>query len=277
MILGDFNVEPIPCLAKGISAGLWVDFEKAWALTFGLQPAPSCKRDWSAAGGHRRDFILGCPLAGAALSLVKFSLIGGLLLILLLGLSLIAVGGLVGLLSRIRVLPFGLPHGCLLLFKSRGSKSVEVRNVWEVYDDRLQFISWRDTQRLSESHDADDVSSAWLAAEAALADASRFSGGPVPSRGLILGRGSAFFGIVQLGGPWVKSVRGNVANAVDAADIFLYRDSSIAPLLVMRRRFKAVMDVLGAMIRYGVSLPRSVELTIQWERILAARPLYLSP
>ena len=37
---------------------------------------------------------------------------------------------------------------------------------------------------------------------------------------------------------------------VDAADVFLYRDSSIAPLLDMRRRFKAVMDVLGAMIRF---------------------------
>ena len=54
----------------------------------------------------------------------------------------------------------------------------------------------------------------------------------------------------------------------------LYRDSSIAPLLDMRRRFKAVMDVLGAMIRYGVSLSRSVQLTAQWERILALGPLY---
>ena len=29
MLVGDFNVEPtkIPCLAKGISAGLWVDLE----------------------------------------------------------------------------------------------------------------------------------------------------------------------------------------------------------------------------------------------------------
>ena len=42
----------------------------------------------------------------------------------------------------------------------------------------------------------------------------------------------------------------------------------------MRRRFKAVMDVLGAMVRYGVSLARSVELTAQWNRILAAGPLY---
>ena len=51
-------------------------------------------------------------------------------------------------------------------------------------------------------------------------------------------------------------------------------DSSVAPLLDMRRRFKAVMDVLGAMIQYGVSLARSVELTAQWNRILAAGPLY---
>ena len=58
--VGDFNLEPtkIPCLAKGISAGLWVDFEEAWALAAGLQPAPFCKLGWTAAGGHRRDFIL---------------------------------------------------------------------------------------------------------------------------------------------------------------------------------------------------------------------------
>ena len=33
LLVGDFNVEPtkIRCLAKGISAGLWVDFEEAWA------------------------------------------------------------------------------------------------------------------------------------------------------------------------------------------------------------------------------------------------------
>ena len=43
-----------------------------------------------------------------------------------------------------------------------------------------------------------------------------------------------------------------------------HRDSSVAPLLDMRRRFKAVMDVLDATIRYGVSLSRSVEFTAQW-------------
>ena len=34
------------------------------------------------------------------------------------------------------------------------------------------------------------------------------------------------------------------------------------------------MDVLDAMIRCGISLSRSVELTAQWDRILAIGPLY---
>ena len=73
----------------------------------------------------------------------------------------------------------------------------------------------------------------------------------------------------------MRKARGNVADVHDAADVFLYRDASIAPVLDMRRRFKAVMDVLDAMIRYGVSLSRSLELTAQWDRILALGPLYL--
>ena len=57
MLVGDFNVEPtkIPCLAKGISAGLWVDFGEAGTLTASLQPAPTCKRDCGATGSHRWD------------------------------------------------------------------------------------------------------------------------------------------------------------------------------------------------------------------------------
>ena len=59
---------------------------------------------------------------------------------------------------------------------------------------------------------------------------------------MVLGRGSASFRVVRLGHK-VRKARGN------AADVFLYRDSSIASLLDMRRRFKAVMDVLDVMIR----------------------------
>ena len=68
LLVGDFNVVPtkIPCLAKGTSAGLWVDLEEAWASAAGLRPAATCKRTWGADGGHRRDFMVGCPLAVVA-------------------------------------------------------------------------------------------------------------------------------------------------------------------------------------------------------------------
>ena len=91
---------------------------------------------------------------------------------------------------------------------------------------------------------------------------------------MVLGRGFARFRHVRLGGYKVRKVRDNVSDVHDAADVFLYRDSSISPLLDMRRRFKAVMDVLNAMIRNGISLARSVELIAQWDRILAIGPLH---
>ena len=69
LLAGDFNVEPtkIPCLSKGISAGLWVDLDAAWSAAQGRQPAVSCMRSWDSSSGSRRDFLVGCPLATAAL------------------------------------------------------------------------------------------------------------------------------------------------------------------------------------------------------------------
>ena len=97
------------------------------------------------------------------------------------------------------------------LDKTRGSKSVEVQRVWEIYDERLQFMSREDALGLDEALLNGDVSSAWMvgssAAEKALADAFRFAGGPVPVRGLVLGRGMARIRTVRLGCPMVRSVR----------------------------------------------------------------------
>ena len=98
--------------------------------------------------------------------------------------------------------------------------------------------------------------------------------GLVLSRGLVLGRGKALFKLVRLGGHQVRKVRGNAADVHDAADVFLYRDSSIALLLDMRRRFGEVIHVLDSMISHGVTLSRSVELTAQWGRILSIGPLH---
>ena len=113
------------------------------------------------------------------------------------------------------------------------------------------------------------------AAESALADAYWFAVDPVPERGLVLGRGCARFGIVRLGGIKVRKVRSNAADALDAGDVFMCRDLSIAPVLDVRRRVKAVMDVLDSMIRSGVTLARSIKLTVQWEEILRAGLVHL--
>ena len=83
-----------------------------------------------------------------------------------------------------------------VLDKSRGSRSAEVQRVWGIYDDRLQFMARDDALGLDVTLESGDVSHAWdmlsSAAEAALADAYRFSGGPVPERGVVLGRGAFF-------------------------------------------------------------------------------------
>ena len=95
-----------------------------------------------------------------------------------------------------------------VLDKSRGSKAAEVQRVWDFYDDRLQFMSRDDALNLDGSSAFGDVSLAWMiwssAVEAALADAYRFAGGPVPDSGPVLGRGVFRSRTVRLGGPEVR-------------------------------------------------------------------------
>ena len=230
-----------------MSVGLWVDFEAAWALV----TVHSCERDWSATDGHRRDFMVGCPLAVAAVLSCKVQADRWIAPHLALRTLLDCCRWDCRITQPVQRTHLSPASWLLAIDKGRGSKSVEVQRVWGVYGKRLQFMSRQDALQLDESLDADDVSRAWLvwsgAPEAALADAFRICGG------LVIGRGSALFRIVWLGGHMVKKARGNAGDAVDA-DVFLYRDSSIAPLLDMRRRFKVDMDVLGDKVQYGVSL-----------------------
>ena len=104
-----------------------------------------------------------------------------------------------------------------VLEKSRGSKSAEVQRVWGIYDDRLQFMTRDDALGLDEALGDGDVSHArsiWSsAAEAALADAYQFSGGPVPERGIVLGAFSVR--TVRLGGPKVRKARRNFADPLE--------------------------------------------------------------
>ena len=93
-------------------------------------------------------------------------------------------------------------------------------------------------------------------------------------RGLVSGRGAFFVRTVKLGGPKVRKARRNFADPLEGGDVFMYYDASTAVLLDLRRRFKAVVDVLRAVIRDGVTLARSLQLTVQWDGILRIGPVF---
>ena len=78
---------------------------------------------------------------------------------------------------------------------------------------------------------------------------------------------------VRLGGPVVRSVRRSAADSGEVDDVSLYRDSSAAPVLDLRRKLKAILDLLDAIIRYGASLIRAVELSHLWDCVVRLGPL----
>ena len=251
LIVGDFNVEPtkIPCLSKGISAGLWVDLESSWAFASGLPPAATCKRAWGASGGHRRDFTVGCLLVASAVSSCSVQQDRWIVPHHAVRAFFLYSSWNSQVSQPVRRTPLWPASWLPPIDKTRGSKSAEVQRVWEIYDERLQFMSREDALGLDEALLHGDVTSAWMvwssAAERALADAFQFAGGPVPVRGLVLGRGMVRMRTVRLGGPVVRSVKRNAAVHGDVDDVSLYRDSSAAPVLDLRRRLKAILDFFG--------------------------------
>ena len=61
----------IPCLAKGISAGRFVDLALVYSLGAGKKPDATCRCRLDDCAGSRRDFVLGCSDALAAPTVCK--------------------------------------------------------------------------------------------------------------------------------------------------------------------------------------------------------------
>ena len=143
----DFNVEPatIPCLVKGISAGLWVDLEAAWAFASGRQPGVTFKRSWDSTGGSRRDFMVGCPrAAAAAVSRCVVQEDRWILPHLAVRAHFECSRWVSRVSQPVQRTPLWLASWLPVLDKSRGSKSAEVQRVSGIFDDRLQFMTWDD-------------------------------------------------------------------------------------------------------------------------------------
>ena len=93
---------------------------------------------WSAAGGHRRDFMVGCPLAAAAVRLLFCpGRIGGSLPHLAVRTLFDCCSWTGRVTQPVQRTPLWPVSWLPALVKSRGSQSAEVQRDWEIYDDRL--------------------------------------------------------------------------------------------------------------------------------------------
>ena len=195
LIAGDLNADPavIPCLAKGISAGRYVDLALAYSLGAGVAPDVTCRFSREEGTGSRRDFFVGCPgaLAASQASYVTdrwftphFSVI-----------------------ARFRINAWmadvACPIACQPIWpacwldipdKTSSSSSRIVQDVWDVYRDELGVVpddvvlALRDAVSRSS---VDDFWSIWSSnAEAGLFRAYTLAGGPTAAgSSAFLGRG----------------------------------------------------------------------------------------
>ena len=256
LIAGDLNADPavIPCLAKGMSAGKYVDLALAHSLGAGLAPDNTCTFNRQDGSGTRRDFFVGCPNALAASQacyvtdrwftphfsfLARFSI-------------------------DTWMTDVSCPVACQPLWpacwldtpdKSSSSSSRIVQDVWDVYRDVLGVVpdevvrSLRDAASRSS---VDDFWSVWSqSAEAGLFRAYILAGGPLAAgNSVFLGRGVLRIRSRRLGGKVVggrsssRLYRVSQGDAVDSNFAQFFVNSSISPVLLFRRRLKSVADVL---------------------------------
>ena len=237
----------------------------------------TCKRTWDSDSGNRRDFQIGCPLCAAAVLSCSVSHDRWLQPHFAVRSWFDACRWTARVTQPFRYTPLWPACWIQVVDRSRNSRSAEVQRVWEVYDEHLSRIPIEDLLLLDDALLSGDVSRAWLAwssaSENALVRAFCLAGGPVPERGFYLGRGVARFNRVRLGGPKVRKARTRCSDPGDGAQVDLYRDASIAPLVDLRRRFRAVLDVSAAIRRSGFTVSRGLELTRQWDAIMIAGPM----
>ena len=153
LLVGDFNVETtkIPCLAKGIMAGLWVDLEASWAFTSGKVPGVTCRQDWESTLWSRRDFMVGCPRVAAAVSGCEVLRERWVVPHFAVRTCFDYSHSLARVSLPVQRTPLWPASWLPVLDKSRGSKAAEVQRVWDVYDERSQFMSRDDALSLDDS------------------------------------------------------------------------------------------------------------------------------
>ena len=276
LIAGDLNADPavIPCLAKGMSAGRYVDLALAHSFGAGVRPDNTCAFNRDDGSGSRRDFFVGCPNALAASQACcvtdrwftpHFSI-----------------------LARFRIdawmVDVSCPIACQPLWpacwldtpdRSSSSSSRIVQDVWDVYRDVLGVVpdevvgALRDAASRSA---VDDFWSIWSQnAEAGLFRAYELAGGPTAAgRSAFLGRGLLRIRNRRLGGRAAagsgssRLYRVSQGDDVDVHCAQYFVHSSLSPVLLFRRRLKSVADVLKGIKGKGFTQSRWDALLLRW-------------
>ena len=279
LIAGDLNADPgvIPCLAKGISAGRYIDVALAYSLGAGLTPDVTCRFNREEGTGSRRDFFVGCPNALAAsydcyVTVRWFSPHFSVVASFRIGAWVADVA------CPVACQPIW--PACWLDTPDRSSLSSTrvVQDVWDVYRDELGVVPEEVVMALRDAVSrcsVDDVGTIWIRnAELGLFRAFSKVGGPVVvGSSAFLGRGLLRIRSRRLGG---RAVGGRVFSrlyrisqgdevGVHCAQYFV--GSSLALVLLFRRRLKSVADVLKGAKSQGFTQTRLDVLLGYWRAV----------
>ena len=267
LIAGDLNADPavVLGLVKAISPGRFVDLALAYSVVERKRPAATCKFKLDVCCGSRRDFILGCSNAVAASTACRvtdrwfpphFSLF--------------STFGIDGCAAEIScpIVSQPLWPACWIDSPDRSASFVSraVQDAWGVYGDELGVVPLEVAlpSALSRSS-VDDFWSSWSKnAEAGLFFFGAYCrvGGPTAAGSpALLGRGLLRIRSRCLGGRAVdgrgssRLYRASQGDEVDVHCSQYFVNSSLAPVVLFRRRLKSVADELKGIRNKGLLSP----------------------
>ena len=271
LIASDLNADlaVITCLAEGISAGRFVDLALAYSLGAGVAPDVTCRFSREDGTDSRRDFFVGCP---SALAASHACYVTSHLISLLLLTSVLMLGWLM-LLARLFVSLFGLLVGWTLLIGhprrplvlSRMSVMLKWTSLGWFLVRWCLLLGMLSLGHLLMIFGLFGVGSA----EAGLFRAYSKAGGPTEAgSAAFLGRGVLRIRNRRLGGRAVGSrgssrfFRASQGDEVDVHCAQYFVNSSLAPVVLFRRRLKSVADVLKKV--FGVRVLLSLGGMLFW-------------
>ena len=276
LIAGDLNADPavIPCLAKGMSAGRYVDLALAHSLGAGVMLGNTCTFNRDDGSGSRRDFFVGCPdaLAASQVCCVTDRWFAP-------HFSLLACFRIDAWTAEV-----ACPVACRPLWpacwldtpdRSSSSSSRAVQDVWDVYRDVLGVVPEEVVRALRDAASRSSVDDFWVIwsknAKAGLFRAYTLAGGPIAAgNSAFLGRGFLRIRSRRLGGQAVggrsssRLYRVSQGDEVDRNCAQFFVNSSLSPVLLFRRRLKSVAGVLKGIRDKGFTQSRWDALVQYW-------------